>query len=310
MYHRIADEPVDPWGLAVSPANFEEQLCVLRRYRYPLCLADFVERLVAGSLPRHAVALTFDDGYVDNLTAGKPRLAAADVPATVFLATGYLDQRKPFWWDELANLIFQENDLQRIDLIVDTDMFRIDLGTEDPPCGNCAAPSSSSERRHVILGRLWQHLRHLNDDERGSVMAVLHSRSAKPHYSNALGRPMTFQEVKKLMDDRLVTIGAHSVSHPVLSALDTPTCRREITESKLTCERLTEAPVRAFTYPYGDFNAETQNVARTAGFAVACSTRPEAIDIKYDIFALPRIPITNLDGDAFDQRLRWASSMS
>jgi len=105
MYHRIANEAVDPWRLAVSPARFEEQLKVLRRTRHPLTLVDFVRRFKDGSLPAHAVALTFDDGYADNLLAAKPRLAAADVPATVFLATGYIDRPEEFWWDELARLL-------------------------------------------------------------------------------------------------------------------------------------------------------------------------------------------------------------
>ncbi len=109
MYHRIADDPVDHWRLAVSPARFEQQLDVLRRTRHPLPLTDFVRGLMAGSLPPNAVALTFDDGYVDNLVAGKPRLAAADVPATVFLTTGFVDRPDGFWWDELARLILLEN---------------------------------------------------------------------------------------------------------------------------------------------------------------------------------------------------------
>ena len=114
MYHRIADEPVDDWGLAVSPALFEEQLHVLRRIRHPFPLTDFVHNLMANTLPSDAVALTFDDGYVDNLVAAKPRLVAADMPATVFLTTGYLDRPGEFWWDELAKLILIENGLLRV----------------------------------------------------------------------------------------------------------------------------------------------------------------------------------------------------
>jgi hypothetical protein len=102
MYHRVADEPIDPWDLAVSPANFEEQLLVLRRTRYPLPLTKFVDQLVAGELPRSAVALTLDDGYVDNLVAAKPRLSAADVSATVFLTTGHLDRLEPFCTDSIS----------------------------------------------------------------------------------------------------------------------------------------------------------------------------------------------------------------
>jgi hypothetical protein len=62
MYHRIADEPVDHWGLAVSPARFKEQLHVLRRTRHPLQLTDFIRALMTGTLRPDAAALTFDDG--------------------------------------------------------------------------------------------------------------------------------------------------------------------------------------------------------------------------------------------------------
>src|SRR5262249_46816836 len=60
MYHRIADEPVDPWGLSVPPSLFEEQLVVLCRTRMPMGLEDFTRQLKAGTLPANAVSLTFD----------------------------------------------------------------------------------------------------------------------------------------------------------------------------------------------------------------------------------------------------------
>src|ERR1700691_5876406 len=128
MYHRIADAPVDYWGLAVSPARFEVHLSILRRTRHPLPLLEFVDRLVAGTLPPDAVALTFDDGYVDNLAAGLPRLAAADVPATVFLATGFLDRLEPFWWDELARLILLEPGPKRFEVAMHGQPLCFEIG--------------------------------------------------------------------------------------------------------------------------------------------------------------------------------------
>src|SRR5204863_340481 len=78
IYHRVAAVPVDPWGLAVSPKHFAEHLDVLRRTRHPMPLATFVSRIAERTLPRNAVAITFDDGYADNLLAAKPGLDAAD----------------------------------------------------------------------------------------------------------------------------------------------------------------------------------------------------------------------------------------
>src|SRR5262245_38516522 len=105
MYHRVADLPYDPWGLAVSPRRFAAQIAFLKAERQPLPMDTFVEKLEDGTLSPHAVAVTFDDGYLDNLTHAKPVLDQADVPATVFLATGQLGQNREFWWDELARLV-------------------------------------------------------------------------------------------------------------------------------------------------------------------------------------------------------------
>src|SRR5438309_2356455 len=105
MYHRVAFVQNDPWGLAVDPERFEEQIAYAKQHRSPMSVDEFVERLRSKSLPADAVAVTFDDGYRDNLVNAKPVLARYGVPATLFLATGFVDQDAPFWWDELATMI-------------------------------------------------------------------------------------------------------------------------------------------------------------------------------------------------------------
>src|SRR6516164_5774639 len=96
MYHRIATPDVDPWGLSVSPERFAEQVQPLRARRTVLSMDAFVARLRSGDLPHNAVALTFDDGYLDNLRQAKPTLETTSVPATVFLATGRMEQARSF----------------------------------------------------------------------------------------------------------------------------------------------------------------------------------------------------------------------
>ena len=144
---------------------------------------------MAGTLPPKAVALTFDDGYVDNLTAGKPRLAAADVPATVFLATGYLNCGEPFWWDELAQLILDGEGIQRCDLVAACETVHIDLALEDWQGEDPGIPANTSEKRHFVLGRLWQRLRRLGNEERRSAMATIRSVFARPGIPKALDGP-------------------------------------------------------------------------------------------------------------------------
>ena len=103
---------------------------MLRRTRYPLPLTEFVHDFMAGTLRQDAVSVTFDDGYVDNLAAGKPCLVAADVPATIFLATGYLNSPGAFWWDELQWLVLLGECPQRFELVVRGTAMDFDFETD------------------------------------------------------------------------------------------------------------------------------------------------------------------------------------
>lgn len=309
MYHRIADDPFDHWGLCVSPARFEQQLEVLRRTRHPLPLTDFVRDLMAGSLPADAVALTFDDGYVDNLVAGKPRLVAADVPATVYVTTGFVDRPNGFWWDELARLILLENGRRSFELVVRGEMMHFDIGTEAPAREDGTTCPGPLKRRRAAITAIRRSIRHLASEERELIMAELRSVFVRPNHRAWSNRVMTGAEVRELVVDGLVTIGAHTVTHPVLAGLDTVACHREITESKFACEALTGAPVESFAYPYGDFDAKAREAVKTAGFSFACSVQHGPTFATSDVFALPRIHVSNWDGDTFEQALRSASAI-
>jgi peptidoglycan/xylan/chitin deacetylase (PgdA/CDA1 family) len=308
IYHRIAEEPNDPWGLAVSPSHFEEHLRVLCRTRQPLALAEFVARLRAGTLPRRAVALTFDDGYVDNLTAGKPRLVAAGVPATVFLATGYIDRHEPFWWDELARLVLLAKDPQSFELAIGGKSMHVNFAAESAEQRENADARACEEERRSALWTIWQALRRLEPEERTSIMTKLRSLLVPPDDGADLGRAMTSEEVRMLINDGLVAVGAHTVTHPVLSGLDPVACRREVGDSKRACERLTEAPVTAFAYPYGDLDADSRAIVKTAGFRFACATQQAPVTAASDLFALPRVYTPNIDGGAFERMLLSAAA--
>ena len=99
-YHRVAKVDSDSHGLCVSPQHFAEQLEALRRLARPVALHELVRGLQTGTLPRRAVALTFDDGYLDVLQQAYPLLEAYQVPATVFVVSDYLGRQ--FWWDTIA----------------------------------------------------------------------------------------------------------------------------------------------------------------------------------------------------------------
>src|SRR5216683_863200 len=74
MYHRVAFARHDPWGLAVDPERFEEQIAYAKQHRTPMSMEELVDRLRSKTLPANAIAVTFDDGYRDNLVNAKPVL--------------------------------------------------------------------------------------------------------------------------------------------------------------------------------------------------------------------------------------------
>src|SRR5262249_33341370 len=124
------------------------------------------------------------------------------------------------------------------------------------------------------------------------------------------GRAMTREEVRRLVMDGAITIGAHTVTHPVLPELGDDARNREIVESKRACEALIEGPVAGFAYPYGGLDVNSRAAVIAAGFGFACSARHGPTVATSDVFALPRLHVRDCDGDVFERALRSASAGS
>ena len=101
MYHSISRGRPDPWSLCVDPDLFAQQVELLHDHYRVVSLGELRSALARNDLLARTVALTFDDGYRDNLLVAKPILEQYGVPATVFVTTGYTGSGRDFWWDEL-----------------------------------------------------------------------------------------------------------------------------------------------------------------------------------------------------------------
>ena len=107
VYHRIGTGAIDPWQLTVDPEVFAGQMETLARDWSPMSLAQLVDGFRRHLLPERAVAVTFDDGYADNLEVAAPILFEHAIPATLFVATDLIDAGGAPWWDELASLLLE-----------------------------------------------------------------------------------------------------------------------------------------------------------------------------------------------------------
>ena len=291
MYHRIATPDVDPWGLSISPERFAEQVQALRARRTVLSMDAFVARLSSRNLPHDAIALTFDDGYSDNLRQAKPILEAAGVPATVFLTTGRIGASEEFWWDELARMVLVRAEPISGNVMVDANDLQIKLPPIDlamEPRVNWRAWDRPVTAREATYQRLWQTLQSCTPDGRETAMAQLRRLFGTTH-SNPEDLPMCAADIRALVSNR-ISVGAHGCTHQPLTSLAPAARIEEIQRSRVETEALSGLPVTGFTYPYGDRNAETIDMVRRAGYRWACSTREAIIDpLCVNLHDMPRI---------------------
>jgi peptidoglycan/xylan/chitin deacetylase (PgdA/CDA1 family) len=140
-------------------------------------------------------------------------------------------------------------------------------------------------------------------ERRGDMLATLRAPGAPA--SQAMSRCLTAQEVARLAEHELISIGAHSMTHPRLAPLPVPDQRWEVSASKASLEALTGRPVTAFAYPHGSLSAATRALVREAGYAFACGTTPDVARPGTDRFALPRFWARDAGGDALERWLGW-----
>jgi peptidoglycan/xylan/chitin deacetylase (PgdA/CDA1 family) len=315
LYHRVATPRSDPWALSVAPARFAEHLEVLREYASPIPLSRLVRDLREGSVSDRSVAVTFDDGYVDNLHVAKPLLIRHNVPATVFVPSGTIGSEQEYWWDELDRLLLQPGILpEELCLSVDGEQYRWELGEtarygeeEVRRYRSWRAWKDAPTARHSLYSSLWELMHPMAEPERQEVLAKLRQWSGVEPAVRSEYRTLSPGELVALSQGGLVEIGAHTVTHPSLSALPVASQRYEIQGSKARLEETLGRSVTSFAYPYGqrsDYSAETIEIVRQAGFVCSCSNFAGHIEVATDLFQLPRLFTLNWDGDRFANQLR------
>lgn len=312
LYHRVAEVGLDPWSLCVTPRHFVEHLEVLQKHARPMQLQQLNQALQDGKRPHRSVVVTFDDGYADNLYNAKPLLEHYDIPATVFLTSGYIGQEREFWWDELERLLLQSGTLPEVlRLGVNGGTYRWELGESADYSEQdyqhhrywSALGEDNPSPRHSLYCSLYQLLRPMLEGERRKVLDELLAWAGAESGSRSTHRSLTLAEVSALEQGKLIEVGAHTVTHPFLSALPAAAQQEEIKLSKAFLEEIVGYPVRSFAYPYGDYTPQTVPVVREAGFTCACSTIADSVRRRTDCFQLPRVVVEDWDGEEFARRL-------
>ncbi|MDX3925543.1 MAG: polysaccharide deacetylase family protein [Shinella sp.] len=261
-------------------------------YRF-VPLGALPERLEDGGQGERFAAFTLDDGYRNNAVHAQPVFTEHQVPFTIFVAGGLVDKTHSIWWETLASLL---RGLPQIEF---------DFGA-----GPVTLPLAGTPQKQAAFSRFAAFVH--ESDEAAAVARL--DALARTHGVDPMlitdRLVMREPELKSLVTNPLVTLGAHTISHRALARLDEDEARREMEQSAERVEAIAGRRPDTFAYPYGDRHAVSpreHGIARELGFRVAVTTEPGTLDRTSPdrLTALPRISLNGLY-----QKQRYVSALA
>ena len=287
IFHRVLSDPDPLQPGIIDVRGFARRMRWLKRFFRILPLAEAVERLQTGALPQRAACLTFDDGYADNAENALPILNRLGIPATFFVATGYLDGGR-MWNDTVIEAIrrWESPWLPLPGLDMDS------------------IPVRTVEERRLAIPKVLGLIKYLPPEHRQQICEEM--ASGVP---GSLPKPMMGSEQVGELAASGMDIGAHTRSHPILTRIPLTQARSEIEGSRKDLEAITGRSVTCFAYPNGkpgdDYAREHVNLVAELGFSAAVSTARGAAGKASHPLELPRFTPWDRTSARFMARLLY-----
>lgn len=271
IFHRVLEAPDPLFPDLPDAVAFERMMRWVKAWFNVLPLTEAAVRLERRSLPPRALAITFDDGYGDNATIAAPILKRLGLTATVFVCPGFLDGGR-MWNDDVIEAI-RSSRRDFVDLS--------SIGLETFPLGSVA-------QRRQAIDRILESIKHRPYDERARCVDLVVDIAGGRAGPDLM---MTRAQLKSLRAAGM-SVGGHTVSHPILSRLPPRSALAEIAQGKEQLEAMIGERIDAFAYPNGlpgrDYGAEHVAMVRSVGFTCAVSTAWGAARAGADVLQLPR----------------------
>jgi peptidoglycan/xylan/chitin deacetylase (PgdA/CDA1 family) len=280
FYHRF-DKSAYPERLLpyLDVKEFDRQLSLLKRMYRIIGMDEASETLSTGrSFSRPSIAITIDDGYLDNYSLAYPILRKHHLPALIYLTAGIIGTKSGLWIDDVE-FALMHTQKQAI-------LFPELLGTEE-----CHLET----RRHkqAVLEKLFFSMLKKGEEERRNLIRKLfHILNVDIESLQKRRRIMlNWNEVKK-MSENGIHFGSHTLTHPFLPAMPTDVAEFEISDSKEIIEKSIGKKVRHFAIPNGqhdDFTPELKAYCKRIGFETVVTTEPGMVNESADMFSLKRV---------------------
>ncbi len=290
MYHRIAARRGrgEPRGFGVEvglPVDvFESQLRFLLKHFRPVRAADLATQIEPLGGPVFAV--TFDDGYEDNLTLAAPVLERLGIHATIFLTTEFIGTDRRFWWEQLGALLRETNTPRlRVDPVAPGLRQRWEMPASLP-----LSSYAERERAHWLLSMA---LMRTPPSEIDAILDDFAEDLGVRLRSHGRDVPLLNWDQARQLRRRGFDLGAHGLSHANLAlAVDV---EREVCASVKRVAAEVDSPVETFAYPYGRPEQRSDLAIRAveaAGCRGAYTSELGVVRPDSDIWALPRMGLT------------------
>lgn len=283
IYHQV-QETADPMRPSEPSAEvFDWQMRLLRDYFTPLSLDEALAHLQLNTLPANAVCVTFDDGYINNLTVAQPILAKYSIPATVYIATSFSEGQN-MWNDRVIHLF--------------ADMKRSALQLDDTVVNLGDWPDRRSKAQQWL-----KTLKYLPLEQRLAKVNQYYAQNQATEQAPLMMNPAQLKQLAACG----ITLGAHTVHHPILKVLPAGQQQAEINQSKHQLEQWVGLPVKHFAYPNGsqgtDFDDTAVQLVKQAGFDSAVVTNWGVSDKHTSAYLLKRFTPWDKTPLAFHLRL-------
>ena len=289
LYHRVGSLPRDVHRLAVTPAAFRSQLETLTRDWRVVSLGELVGPAVSSSPPEGCVALTFDDGYLDNLDVVLPILEEFQAPATFFLTTAGMNAPRRYWWDVLEAAVLDNPALGHdLTLSIDGQSHRF-------PVHDAAARRGTHDTLYGVIQRRGPAARDAVVDQLAAMVPAEHF--------DPMARPLMLDEVRRVAHHPLIDVGAHTMHHLALSSASPDDLFRDVFEGRSALERAIGRRVSHFAYPYGDVSAAVVRTVEAAGFDAAVTCEARALRRREHPLRVPRVSTCEEAGPSLSSRL-------
>jgi peptidoglycan/xylan/chitin deacetylase (PgdA/CDA1 family) len=273
-------EPLRP---QMDPRRLEQWVRFLSKY-YTFVSLDTAVQMLAGKEPLlpNSLVLTFDDGYRNNVTQAWPVLRRLGVPACIFVATGHVERRQPFWFDRLDYVLQHA--------CVDSREFQAGGRTIRMLAGSRGQLRESYRDLREAAKVARRNNREMLQELEG-ISATLEAETGHKlgdiFETDPWSAVLAWEEIKAAFGDGLI-FGSHTVDHVRLAKVDEDMARDQLARSKQMMEAHTNRPCLHLAYPYGSYNGRVAEIARECGYVAGLTTEEGPNRVGAELMTLRR----------------------